>query len=560
MAGMPEWTFIGYRSATRDLSTIDRSRKTRNSPDMIRTVAMLVCSAVAASAAEPVLIPRPISVREQPGTLVLAADSLVLAPPELIDSAVATLSAAAACTLKPAPAGSPGRIQFLAANARPDALPMPQGEGYVMRITPDGVNIHAATPAGHFYGLQSLAQALATANPPRTLVCADIVDAPRFGWRGFMLDESRHFTGITEVKRLLDTMASYKLNRLHWHLTDSPGWRIEIKKFPRLTEIGSRGSETDRSKDAPPQFYTQDQIRELVAYAKARHITLIPEIEMPGHADAAGLSYPEHSGGGFIADASAGKWPNFTFNPAKPETLAFLDDILTEIAGLFPDAGVIHFGGDEVNFGWQHWTDLPDVKSLMQRENLKDLNGIETWFNRRMAASINKLGFTTGGWDEVTARGLPRDKTLVFWWRHDHPQVLRRALDDGYQVVLCPQRPCYLDFVQHDSHLNGRRANGFNPLADVYGFPDSLKELRPGDAPQVLGIQANLWTETTVTQQRRDFLTWPRLVALAEAAWTPASRKDYAAFETHLKVHLPLLRARGLAPWDPFAASLEVVK
>lgn len=427
-----------------------------------------------------------------------------------------------------------------------------------LTISPEGILIESTSEEARFHAVQSLVQLLEAARGKDKLALAArvIEDSPRFAWRGFMLDESRHFSGEDAVKRLLDGMARYKMNRFHWHLTDSPGWRIEIKAYPKLTEVGGRGSETDRRPDAPAQFYTQEQIRRLVAYAKERHITIIPEIDMPGHADAAVLAYPEHDGGGFTRPKGT-SWPRFTFNPAREETLKFLDTILEETAELFPDAGVIHFGGDEVHFGWHKWPELPEVKELMKREGFTRLEEVETWFNRRMAGTINQLGFRTGGWDEIAARGLPPEKTVVFWWRHDKEAVLRSALDAGYPIVLCPRRPCYFDFVQHDSHKVGRRWGGFNPLEDVYDFPAGLR-LSPEDERKVLGIQACLWTETAATRERRDFLTWPRLIALAEAAWTPGARKDHAAFMARLPGQLAWLKENGIGYHDPFANSPEV--
>lgn len=509
--------------------------------------------------AEPALIPRPASVVAKEGRYTLKAGAFAAVPTEAMDLYLRTLSGAAGVEVRPAPADAPAAVQFLSTDAVPAGLAKPSGEGYLLRVLPETAIVHAATPAGRFNGLQTLAQLLrggGRADGACSLPCVEIADAPRFGWRGFMLDESRHFSGKDAVLRLLDAMAACKLNRFHWHLTDSPGWRIEIKAYPKLTEVGSRGSESDRRPDAPQQFYTQDEIRGIVAYARERNITIIPEIDMPGHGDAAVLAYPGLDGGGFTRP-KGNSWPRFTFNPAKPETLRFLDTVLKEVAALFPDAGVIHFGGDEVHFGWQKWPQLPEVQDLMKREGLADLPAVEAWFNRRMAATINGLGFRTGGWDEIAARDLPRDKTVVFWWRHDKPQVLRDALAAGYPVVLCPRRPCYFDFVQHDSHQAGRRWGGFNPLADVYAFPAAL-DLPAADEAKVLGLQACLWTETTLTQARRDFLTWPRLFALAEAAWTPAARKDFASFEARLPAHLQQLKARGIGFYDPFAGSPEI--
>lgn len=520
----------------------------------------LVVWGIAVWSASAQVIPEVRDERARQGEISIPQGAFAAVPEAGRDLFLETLRLAGA-EVKPAPAEVPGAIQFLAENTLPDRYPIPEGEGYVIRITPEVVNVHAATPAGHFYGLQTLAQLIEAApkadGQPVKLACRDIVDAPRFAWRGFMLDESRHFTGPAGVKRLIDAMARYKLNRLHWHLTDSPAWRIEIRKYPLLTRVGGRGSESDRSPDAPANFYTQEQIREIVAYAKQRAVTIVPEIDMPGHADAAVAAYPEHDGGGFVQNGNPKKWPRFTFNPARKETLEFLDDILTEVAGLFPEAGVIHFGGDEVHFGWRKWAELPEVRELMARENLKDLAAVETWFNRRMAGTIHRLGFKTGGWDEIAARGLPTDQTVVWWWRHDKPGVLKHALAAGYPVVLTPRRPCYFDFVQHAGHKVGRRWGGFNPLPDVYQFPASLK-LTAEDEKKVLGIQACLWTEVAVSQARRDFLTWPRLVALAEAAWTPEARKDFASFERRLKPQLAWLGKHGIAGYDPFSNSPEV--
>lgn len=427
-------------------------------------------------------------------------------------------------------------------------------EGYILRITESQIISHAATRSAHFNALQSIRQMLEQASFAEDKIILKqgfIRDAPRFAWRGFMLDESRHFSGEVAVKRHLDAMARYKLNRFHWHLTDSPGWRIEIKKYPKLTEIGARGSESDRSGDGPAEFYTQEQIRDIVAYAKQRNIVVIPEIDMPGHADAAIRAYPEHDGGGYK------KWDKFTFNPAKPETLAFLEDILRETAELFPDAGVIHFGGDEVHFGWGQWPELDEVKALMANEPLEGLREVESWFNHRMANFINELGFKTGGWDEIANKGLPTDQTLVFWWRHDKRKVLDEALQNGYPTVLCPRRPLYFDFVQHDSHKTGRRWNGICTLEDVHNFPDSLN-LEPALFENVVGIQANMWTETMITQERRDFMAWPRSIALGEAAWSATERKDLDSFKQQLPNEIEWLKAHNIQAWDPFAMSPEV--
>lgn len=507
------------------------------------------------------VIPRPADERMGEGVLVIEAGSFAAVPIEGREFFIETLRRAGA-GVKEAPADAGAVIQFLGMESLTAGHAVPGAGGYVLRITPEVANVHAAGPEGRVHGLMTLAQLIEAAPKVEDggtvrLRCREIVDTPRFAWRGFMLDEARHFTGVQGVKRLIDGMARYKLNRLHWHLTDSAGWRIEIRSHPKLAKVGGRGSETDRRPDAPAAYYTQQQVREIVAYAKERAVVVVPEIDMPGHADAAVAAYPEHDGGGYVQKGDPGKWPRFTFNPAREETLAFLDGILAEVAGLFPEAGVIHFGGDEVHFGWKKWPQLPEVKALMERENFKELAEVEAWFNRRMAGTIGRLGFKTGGWDEIAARGLPPERTVIWWWRHDKPQVLKEALAAGYPVILTPRRPCYFDFLQDPGHKVGRVWGGINPLEDVYRFPAPLG-LTAEQEKRVLGLQACLWTETTVTQARRDFMTWPRLVALAEAAWTPEAGKDYASFEQRLRPQLAWLKARGIATWDPFGKSPEV--
>ncbi len=431
-------------------------------------------------------------------------------------------------------------------------------EGYRLAAHPTPViGIAAASPTGLFYGGQTLRQLLpATAQTPPVIPCCKIEDKPRFGWRGYMLDVSRHFAEVAEIKTILNEMSIYKLNRFHWHLTDDEGWRIEIRKYPKLTTVGGIGDKSNPK--AAAKFYTQEQIKDIVAYAQARHIIIIPEIDMPGHASGAVRAYPEYAGGG------CERLPDFTFNPGREETYKFLEDILREVTELFPSAKVVHYGGDEVHFGWGKWQGLPDVKTLMAKEKLADNTAIEKYFNRRMAAFINSLGWDTAGWDEIVDAGLPVDHTIVYWWRHDKPAQLQKALAAGYRVVLCPRLPCYFDFLQNESHKIGRRWKGINELPRVYAFPDE-STLKPADnattmaSPRILGMQAALWSETTATPERRQFLTFPRLIALAEAAWTPANRKDFKSFEARLKEQLPQFKQRGITFYDPFANSPEVV-
>ncbi|MEN8117101.1 MAG: beta-N-acetylhexosaminidase [Bacteroidota bacterium] len=418
-------------------------------------------------------------------------------------------------------------------------------ESYRLKITPDEITVEAVAQEGAFYGLQSLIQLMINAQQKdkSAIPCCIIEDKPRYSWRGFMLDESRHFFGMEEVKKILDMMSLQKLNKFHWHLTDEPAWRIEIKKYPLLAKVGGSGTKWNR--DAPVRYYAQKEIKEIVEYAAYRFIEVIPEIDMPGHATAANRAYPEFSGGG------SERYPDFTFHPAKEETYSYLTDILKEVAGLFPSQ-YIHIGGDEVSFGNQQWLSFYEVQDLMKREGLEDLLDVEHYFLNRMADSIQDMGKKVMGWDEVTEAGLQKENTGVMWWRHDQPQMLRNAVEKGYETIMCPRRPLYFDFVQHDSHKDGRRWGGFCPIEDVYAFPNS--EMTGGEyykSPLVKGIQANAWTETMHTPERLEFMIFPRLSAVAEAAWTNDINKNFDGFKNRLTGIINFYEEEEIRLFDP---------
>lgn len=416
-------------------------------------------------------------------------------------------------------------------------------EAYRMTISTGGITVEAGHVQGCFYGLQSTLQLLNQARGKGSLPCAVIQDQPRFAWRGVMLDESRFFFGKEEVKQILDLMALHKLNKFHWHLTDVPGWRIEIREFPLLTTVGGIGNHMDP--EAPAKYYTQAEISEIVRYAEERFIEVIPEIDMPGHATAAVKAYPEYSGGG------SERYPEFTFHPGKDATYTFLTKILREVAGLFPSK-YIHIGGDEVHFGNEQWSKLPEVKQLMDKHRLETLVDVEHYFLQRMADSIKTLGRTVFGWDEVVTAGLSNDNTAVMWWRHDKPVLLKESLDKNYHVVLCPRIPLYFDFVQHESHIHGRKWTGnYAPIEKVYRFPaEDLTGGVPADNPLVMGIQANVWTETIHTPERLQFMLYPRISALAEASWTSQERKDFENFRLRLEKMLELYQKKGIRFYD----------
>lgn len=411
-------------------------------------------------------------------------------------------------------------------------------EGYRLDIGLKKIVVSGGSASGVFYGIQTFLQMLENAS----LYRGTVTDAPRYAWRGFMLDESRHFSGEERVKKLLDIMAYYKLNKFHWHLTDSQGWRIEIKSYPDLALIGGKGSHSDP--DAPASYYTQEQIREIVEYAAARHIEVVPEIDMPGHATAANRAYPQYNGGG------SEQFPDFTFNVGKEETYSYLTDILREVAGLFPSM-YLHLGGDEVSYGIEAWEKDPDVRSLMEREGLSTVKDAEKYFMLRMADSVAVLGKTLVGWDELVDKSPDTDRSVVMWWRHDKPDYLDRSLAAGYPTVMCPRKPLYFDFVQHDTHEWGRIWDGFCPIEDVYSFPDPwIEQLSQEQKSRIIGIQANLWCELNHTPERVDFMTFPRLCALAEAAWTVPAAKDAGSFADRLEDAYRFLDALGIYYFD----------
>ena len=423
--------------------------------------------------------------------------------------------------------------------------------GYLLKVAPDCITISSQNKEGVFYGLTTLLQLVngqsAGSNGDLALPVCEITDAPRYPWRGLMLDESRHFFGKEKVKQLLDWMAYYKLNKFHWHLTDVQGWRIEIKKYPKLTSVGGAGDYSDTLTEA--KYYTQDDIREIVAYAASRFITVIPEIDMPGHATAANKAYPEFTGG------SVAGYPNFTFNPSNEHTYDYLADIIKETNALFP-ARMIHLGGDEVALGVKAWSLDTAIARMMQKKNFEGVDELERYFFKRMADTVTSLGSKILAWDEATGTNLPADKTIIFWWRQNLPGQLHLALQKNYQVVLCPRLPLYFDFVQDSGHISGRKWNGvFNRVTDAYNFPD--RQIPPDELSSklIIGVQANIWTEKIASEKRLDFMLFPRIAGLAEAGWTAPELKNEMSFNERLKAALKDYDSAGIYYYNPFDPS-----
>lgn len=419
-------------------------------------------------------------------------------------------------------------------------------EDYRLEITPERVTVRAGSRPGIFYGIQSFLQMLEQSGSGLSAGCCDISDSPRYVWRGYMLDESRHFFGKEKVKQLLDYMALFKLNKFHWHLTDESGWRVEIKQYPKLATVGGMGNWSDPNcKDV--RYYTQEDIRELVAYAAARHIEVIPEVDMPGHATAANMAYPELSGGG------TPEHPDFTFNVGKEEVYTFLSNVLREVTTLFPSP-YLHIGGDEVSFGIKAWETDQYVQALMKREGMKNVKEAERYFMHRMTDTVRALGKTLVGWDELLDHGVDTSRTVIMWWRHDRVPQLKKSLAGGFATVMCPRRPLYFDFIQHAGHKWGRVWSGFCPLEDVYAFPDkgmASWNLPDGQLHLIRGIQANLWTERVHNMQRLDFMTFPRLCALAESAWTNPGMKDFGSFSRRMEKVYRVFDRDGIYYFDP---------
>jgi hexosaminidase len=433
-------------------------------------------------------------------------------------------------------------------------------EGYFLDVGPDRVLIDAAAPAGLFYGVQTLRQLLPAAIEkaaglgPWTVPAVSVEDRPRFAWRGGMLDCSRHFFPKEFVKRWIDLLAWHKLNVFHWHLTDDQGWRIEIKKYPGLTEIG--GWRVDRE-DQPwnarePQrpgeaatyggFYTQDDVREIVAYAASRYVTIVPEIEMPGHAKAALTAYPRFScTGGPFTVPPGGYWPiTDVLCPGNDATFEFLDDVLTEVAALFPGP-YVHIGGDEVDK--TEWRRCPKCRARIEAEGLKDENGLQSYFVRRIEKILAAKGKRLIGWDEILEGGLAPQATVMSWRGTEGGIAAAQA---GHDVVMSPTSHCYVDYYQGNPAYEPLAIGGRLPLSRVYGFEPVPGVLSPAEAGHVLGGQANLWTEYVSDGQHAEYMALPRLAALSEALWSPKAKRDWGSFAGRLRGLLARYEAAGL--------------
>ena len=432
-------------------------------------------------------------------------------------------------------------------------------EGYELSVTTNGVVIRATTAAGIFYGAQSLLQLLPpeifSAKPVRemawTIPCVEISDSPRFAWSGFMLDVSRHFFTKAEVKQALDLMALYKLNTFHWHLVDDQGWRIQIKKYPKLTSVGAWRDDIGFGLDPKSAtaydkhghyggFYTQRDIREIVAYAAARHITVVPEIEMPGHSSAALTAYPQFAcANARIAMSDKGGVFTGVYCAGNDATFAFLENVLAEVAHLFPGK-YIHIGGDEVVKS--NWRNCAECQLRIKTENLKDERELQAYFIRRIEKIVNAHGKNLIGWSEIREGGLAPSAALMDWIGGGVESAA-----SGHDVVMTPTKYCYFDHYQSTNHAAEPKAiGGFLPLERVYQFEPLPEKLAPEFHPHVLGGQANLWTEYVPNLRQIEYMMFPRLGALAEVDWSPKEARDWENFKTRAALNEKRLAAMGV--------------
>ena len=426
-------------------------------------------------------------------------------------------------------------------------------EGYFIDISNIGIFVFASTANGVFYALQSLRQIMrletTTLNPEQIrhwqLPAVSIEDHPRFEYRGMHLDVVRHFMPLDFVKKYIDHLAYYKMNRFHWHLTDDQGWRIEIKRFPRLQEVAAWRDETliGHYRETPDRYdgtrhggyYTHEEIKEVVAYAANRGVTIIPEIEMPGHAQAALTAYPKlgcTSGPYEVAET----WGVFdeVFCP-KESTFTFLQAVLDEVIELFPSP-YIHIGGDECPK--TRWKSCPHCQSLMQREGIKDEHALQSYFITRIEKYLNDKGRKIIGWDEILEGGLAPNATVMSW-RGTKGGI--EAAKAGHDVIMTPGSHCYFDHYQADPATEPVAFGGLTTLEKVYGFDPVPDELTPEESQFILGAQANLWTEYIGTTEQAEYMAYPRAIALAEVLWSYPINRDFADFAKRLYQHLPKL-------------------
>ncbi len=424
-------------------------------------------------------------------------------------------------------------------------------EMYDLQILNNNISIKAPTNQGLFYGLQTLRQLLPESLQSKEiyqLPALSIYDQPQFAWRGAHLDVSRHFFDVDYIKKYIDLLAKHKMNTFHWHLVDDQGWRIEIKKYPKLTEIGSKRKGTVVKKHFKPfisdnkpysGYYTQAQIKEIVAYAHDRFVTIVPEIEMPGHSLAALAAYPQYSCTKKQIEVGQ-KWGIFKdiYCVGNDSTFVFLQDILDEVIELFPSK-YIHIGGDEAPKS--NWKECKKCQARIASEGLKDEHELQSYFITRIEKYINSKGRQIIGWDEILEGGLAPNATVMSW-RGEKGGI--EAAKQNHYVVMTPGKPLYFDHYQSKDRANEPFAiGGFNSLKMVYEYNPIPKEIPADKTKYILGAQANLWTEYVLTAEQADYMAYPRLTALSEVVWTGNKKTGFKDFMKRLQLHEKRLQA-----------------
>jgi hexosaminidase len=505
------------------------------------------------------IIPLPVSIEYNDGSFVITQSTPVVAEGDAAAEASKLIDALAPAlghrlTLVKDPSAAKSSIQLKIDPSLGDPL---SEEGYELDVTTRSITIRAGKPAGLFYGIQTLRQLL----PPEVfsrqkvdgvewaVPCVRVTDYPRFKWRGLLIDPARHFIPVRDVEQFIDTMALHKFNRLQIHLTDDQGWRIEIRKYPHLVETGAwmdittiwRGGKAPETDDRRPGgFYSQEDIRHLVRYAAQRYITIVPEIEMPAHTGAAIVSYPYL---GLYPEKLKSLPPEkrWTAHEAvlapRPRTVAFMQDVLTEVMDLFPSR-YIHIGGDEANI--EHWKKSEEMQTLIRELNLQNEEELHSWFIRRMDTFLASHGRQLVGWDEILQGGLAPGAVVMSWRGEAGGITAARA---GHDVVMAPTSHTYFDYYQGPAETEPKAIGGHIPLEKVYQYEPIPAALNAAQAGHVLGGQAQLWGEYIDNQKHRLYMTYPRATALSEVLWSPRQDRDYRQFLLRLADHLERLKA-----------------
>ena len=449
-------------------------------------------------------------------------------------------------------AGMKDRKQMLLLLITPKNPQLPSPESYTLSVTPQQILIRATSGAGLFYGMQTLLQlAQPSGAGSYSIASVEIEDTPRFAYRGLMLDVSRHFSTKEFIKKQIDALAYYKINRLHLHLTDAAGWRLEIKKYPLLTEFAAwrtdptwkqwwNGGRKYVRFDAPGAYggyYTQDDIREILEYARQHYITVIPEIEMPSHSEEVLAAYPQLS-------CSGEPYKNSDFCVGNEETFTFLENVLTEVMELFPSE-YIHIGGDEA--GKSAWKTCPKCQKRMKDEHLANVDELQSYLIHRIEKFLNNHGRHLLGWDEILQGGIAPNATVMSW-RGEEGGIA--AVTSGHRAIMTPGAYCYLDSYQDAPYSQPEAIGGYLPLKKVYSYNPVPASLTAEQAKLVYGVQGNLWVEYIPTPEHVEYMIYPRILALAETAWSAPERKSWPDFHTRALSAVADLQAKGYHPFD----------